>query len=150
MKKSWTKQLSLGCQGSESLGLLRSFASYLINDKHTAVVLECDVGLAVAGKCQVEIFVPRDDGSAVDVWHTFTDEKGKEMEENMDKIWALIGDCPCWNLIDYRDKEKKTLFADEALVMKRVMFASPDKESWKGFFVSNPDKGLEPIYIMPV
>ena len=143
-----------GMPGIGKSWFVEAFSSFLIK-KGIAVILERDVeGSVVAGRRRVEIIVPRKDKDEkvveVDVWNTVTDEKGEEILQSMDYIQNMIGRCKCWNLIDYRDKNKKPLLGDPPLNMKRVLFASPDRKRWAGFFVTDDDKGQEPTYIMPV
>lgn len=90
--------------GTGKAWFVEVFTSYLIN-KGIAVILECDVGgIAVAGTRRVENIVPCEGGMVVNVWHTNTDENGKEIEKNVDKIRDMVEKHACWNLIDYRDK----------------------------------------------
>jgi hypothetical protein len=127
------------------------FALACIQKGH-AVILECDVGVTVQSLCRVELLVPKqENGEVTGIKHAWQIEtqKGTEITQEFGAIERLIGDCECWNLIDYRDKDRKPIFGD-LLRAKRVLFVSPDRQRWAGFFVSDRDKGQEPTFQMPV
>ena len=118
-----------------------------------AVILECDVGVKVQSLRRVELLVPEVgvDGAIAGLksaWQIETDT-GSDIARYFDDIEKLIDGQECWNLIDYRGKGWTPIFGS-LLTAKRVMFVSPDRKRWDGFFVSDRDRGQEPTYQMPV
>jgi hypothetical protein len=75
----------------------------------------------------------------------------KEDKEYRAEIQKLIKERTCWHLIDFRKKGKESsVVVGNFARCYQVMFASPDADRWKDFWVDDDEKGQEPISFMPV
>lgn len=141
-----------GMPGIGKSWFVDAFSSFLLKKK-CAVMLECDIqspGMIATNVVRVELIVPRENDVGVSgAWLIHSDRPN--ILHHTGEIKAVLGNVPCWNLIDYRDRERKPLFDfGPEWHAKRVIFASPDRKRWEGFFSTDVDKGQENIFIMPV
>jgi hypothetical protein len=151
-EKTLDRAVVTGMPGIGKSWFVDYFALECIQKGH-AVILECDVGVNVQHSRRVELLVPEvgENGMITGLksaWQTEI-ERGIEIAGHIEGIKELIGDLKCWNLIDYRQKDWKPIFGDR-FNAKRVLFVSPDRKRWEGFFVTDRDRGQEPTFQMPV